>query len=73
MLFRSAGLAGLSLNGADNQAICDSVLSKLIDNNIPQSVLILKATAAGTPHNGGKVQNGQGFIDLFNNNKAIFF
>ncbi len=69
-----AGLAGLSLNGADNQAICDSVLGKLGDGvNVPQSVLILKATAAGTPHNGGKVQNGQGFSDLFNNNKAIFF
>jgi len=68
-----AGLAGLSLNGNDNQAICDSVLSKLNEANIPQSVLILKATAAGTPHNGGKVTNGQAFSDLFNNNKAIFF
>lgn len=68
-----AGLAGLTLNGNDNQAICDSVLSKLNEANIPQSVLILKATAAGTPHNGGKVQNGQAFSDLFNNNKAIFF
>lgn len=68
-----AGLAGLSLNGNDNQAICDSVLSKLNEANVPQSILILKATAAGTPHNGGKVQNGQAFSDLFNNNKAIFF
>lgn len=68
-----AGLAGLTLNGTDNQAMCDSVLSKLNDTNVPQSIMILKATAAGTPHNGGKVQNTQGFSDLFNNNKAIFF
>lgn len=68
-----AGLAGLSLNGNDNQAICDSVLSKLNEANIPQSILVLKAAAQGTQHNGGKVTNGQGFTDLFNNNKAIFF
>jgi hypothetical protein len=68
-----AGLAGLSLNGNDNQAICDSVLSKLNETNIPQSILVLKAAAQGTQHNGGKVTNGQGFTDLFNNNRAIFF
>lgn len=66
------GLAGLSLAGNDNQAICDSVLAKLNETNIPQSILVQKAAGA-VQHNGGKVTNTQGFSDLFNNNKAIFF
>lgn len=68
-----AGLAGLSLNGNDNQAMCDSVLSKLNETNVPASILLQKAATAGVAHTGGKVGNTQGFIDLFVNNKAIFF
>ncbi|HRG97891.1 MAG TPA: hypothetical protein PLR99_16670 [Polyangiaceae bacterium] len=68
-----AGLAGLSLNGNDNQAMCDSVLGKLNETNLPTSILLQKAATAGVAHTGGKVGNTQGFIDLFVNNKAIFF
>ncbi len=68
-----AGLAGLTLNGNDNQLICDSVLGKLNEANFAQSILFQKAATAGVAHNGGKVSNPQGFIDLLTNNKAVFF
>ena len=55
------------------QAMCDSVLGKLNETNLPTSILLQKAATAGVAHTGGKVGNTQGFIDLFVNNKAIFF
>ena len=65
------GLAGLSLNGADQAVVCNQVLSKLNEANIAQSSIVTKVTAG--PHNGGLVNNAAGWTAVFNNNKAVFF
>ena len=66
-----AGLAGLSLNAADQTVVCNQVLQKLNEGNIAQSLIVTKVTAG--PHNGGTVSNAAGWTALFNNNKAVFF
>lgn len=65
------GLAGLSLNGADQEVVCNQVLSKLNEANIAQSVIVTKVTTG--PHNGGLVNNAANWTAVFNNNKAVFF
>jgi hypothetical protein len=65
------GLAGLSLNGADQAVVCNQVLSKLNEADITKSSIVTKVTAG--PHNGGLVNNAAGWTAVFNNNKAVFF
>lgn len=65
------GLAGLSLNGADQAVVCNQVLGKL-NADIPKSVMIVHL-AAGQGHGGGAVTDTAGWTALWNNNKAIFF
>jgi hypothetical protein len=67
-----AGLAGLSLNGADQTVVCNQVMQKLNEANLAQSILVTKVTA-GTAHNGGSITNIAGWTALFVNNKAVFF
>jgi len=65
------GLAGLSLNGADQTVVCNQVLQKLNEGNLAQSLMVTKVTTG--PHNGGTVSNAAGWAALFVNNKAVFF
>lgn len=65
------GLAGLSLNGADQAVVCNQVLSKLNEANLAQSAIVTKVTVG--PHNGGLVNNAANWTALFNNNKAVFY
>jgi hypothetical protein len=65
------GLSGLTLNGNDNQAICDSVLGRVNTANVPQSSIITTVTGTG-PHSGGKVNDAAGFTAVFVDNKAVF-
>ena len=65
----------LRVNGFANVHVFGGAASSDADGYTDQlcQVYVLKAAAQGTQHNGGKVTNGQGFTDLFNNNRAIFF
>lgn len=65
------GLAGLSLNGADQTVVCNQVLSKLNEANLAQSAIVTKVTVG--PHNGGLVNNAANWTALFTNNKAVFY
>ena len=65
------GLAGLSLNGADQTVVCNQILQKLNEGNLAQSLMVTKVTAG--PHNGGIVSNPAGWTAVFVNNKAVFF
>jgi len=67
-----AGLAGLSLNGADQGVVCNQVLQKLNEGNMAQSVMVTKVTA-GNAHNGGSITNIAAWTAVFVNNKAVFF
>jgi hypothetical protein len=60
-----------SLGGADNAAICQNILQRLNEANIPQSKMITKVTQAGHP--GGLVADPTAFTALFVNNKGVFF
>jgi hypothetical protein len=65
------GLAGLSLNGADQTVVCNQVMQKLNEGNIPASLIVTKVTTG--PHNGGTINNGAAWTAVFVNNKAVFF
>jgi hypothetical protein len=66
------GLAGLSLNGADQTVVCNQVLQKLNEGDITKSLIVTKVTA-GNAHNGGSITNIAGWTAVFVNNKAVFF
>lgn len=67
-------LAGIANNGNNFADACAATLNKLNQGNAAQSLIIQKAVNAGTPHSGGKVNNGQAFTDAFVNNiNTIFF
>ncbi|HSO40714.1 MAG TPA: hypothetical protein VLT33_49650 [Labilithrix sp.] len=66
------GLAGLSLNGADQTVVCNQVLGKLNEADLTKSLMVTKVTA-GNAHNGGSITNIAGFTAVFVNNKAVFF
>lgn len=65
------GLAGLSLNGADQAVVCNQVLQKLNEADLTKSLIVTKVTVG--PHNGGMVNNGAAWTAVFQNNKAVFF
>ena len=65
------GLAGLSLNGADQAVVCNQVLQKLNAADLSKSLIVNKVTVG--PHNGGLVNDGAAFTAIFTNNKAVFF
>jgi hypothetical protein len=65
------GLAGLSLNSQDAALVCLQVMGKLNQANIGQSVMVTKVTAG--PHNGGLVNDANGWRTLFMNNAAAFY
>jgi hypothetical protein len=65
------GLAGLSLSSNDAALVCLQVLGKLNQANIGQSVMVTKVTAG--PHNGGLVNDANGWRTLFMNNAAAFY
>lgn len=65
------GLAGLSLNGADQAVVCNQVLSKLNEADISKSLIVTKVTTG--PHNGGTINNAATWTAVFTNNKAVFF
>jgi hypothetical protein len=65
------GLAGLSLNGADQAVVCNQVLQKLNEADLSKSLIVTKVTVG--PHNGGMVNNAATWTSLFVNNKAVFF
>lgn len=65
------GLAGLSLNGADQAVVCNQVLQKLNEGNIPASLMVTKVTTG--PHNGGTINSAANWTAVFVNNKAVFF
>lgn len=65
------GLAGLSLNGADQTVVCNQVLGKLNGANIAQSVMVTKVTVG--PHSGGQINDAAGWTAVFANNRTVFF
>ena len=65
------GLAGLSLNGADQAVVCNQVLGKLNTADISKSLIVTKVTAG--PHNGGLVNDAAAWTAIFTTNKAAFF
>lgn len=65
------GLAGLSLNGADQTVVCNQVLGKLNAADITKSLMVTKVTVG--PHNGGLVGNAATWTAVWTNNKAVFF
>ncbi|MDB4936737.1 MAG: hypothetical protein JWP87_3709 [Labilithrix sp.] len=65
------GLAGLSLNGADQAVVCNQVLGKLNEADLTKSLIVTKVTVG--PHNGGNVNNAAAWTAVFQNNKAVFF
>lgn len=78
------GLAGLSLNAANNlqgqqladaQAlICNQVLAKMTaPPNVAQSLIIRKVTNQGIGHSGGNVADTAAWTNAFVNNAAVFF
>ena len=66
------GLAGLSLNGADETVNCNQVMMKLNEADIAKSLIVTKVTA-GNAHNGGSVTDIAGWAAVFVANKAVFF
>ena len=66
------GLAGLSLNGADQTVVCNQVMGKLNEGDLTKSLLVTKVTA-GNAHNGNSVTDIAGWTAVFVNNKAVFF
>lgn len=66
------GLAGLSLNNADQTVVCNQVMQKLNEGDLTKSLIVTKVTA-GNAHNGGSVTDIAGWTAVFTNNKAIFF
>jgi hypothetical protein len=68
------GLAGMSLNAADQTLVCNQVLSKMTaPPNLAQSLIIQKVTAGNIAHSGGKVADTAGWQATFVNNSAVFF
>ena len=65
------GLAGLSLNGADQAVVCNQVLQKLNEADLTKSLMVTKVTVG--PHNGGTVNNAATWTAVFTANKAVFF
>ncbi len=65
------GLAGMTLNSNDAALVCLQVLGKLNQANIAQSLIVTKVTTG--PHNGGTVNDANGWRTLFMNNQAAFF
>jgi hypothetical protein len=66
------GLAGLSLNGADQTVVCNQVLAKLNSADITKSLIINHLSNAGG-HGGGPITDTAGWTALWVNNKAVFF
>lgn len=66
-----AGLAGLSLASNDNALVCNQVLGKLSQTDIPNSLIVKKVT--GGTHSGGAVADANAWKDLFVTNAAVFF
>ncbi|MEZ4262375.1 MAG: hypothetical protein R3B36_25055 [Polyangiaceae bacterium] len=67
-------LAGIANNGNNFADACAATLPKLNQGAAANSLIIQKAVNAGTPHSGGKVNNGQAFTNAFVNNiNTIFF
>jgi len=66
-----AGLAGMSLNGADQTVVCNQVLGKLDTTDITKSLIISKVITG--PHNGGTINNAAGWTAVWTANKAVFF
>jgi hypothetical protein len=66
------GLAGLNIASNDSALICNQVRQKLKQANIAQSIMVTKVSP-GAQHNGGQVNNPQGWAQLFQNNAAAFF
>ena len=65
------GLAGLSLNGADQTVVCNQVMSKLNEADITKSLIITKVTTG--PHNGGTINSAANWTAVWTANKAVFF
>jgi len=65
------GLAGLSLNGADQAVVCNQILQKLNEADLTKSLMVTKVTVG--PHNGGLVNNAATWSAVFTANKAVFF
>jgi hypothetical protein len=70
------GLAGLSLNAADQTTVCNQVLSKLsAPPNYANSLIIQKINVG--PHSGGAGANapnsGAAWTALWTDNQAVFF
>jgi len=66
------GLAGLSLNGADQTVVCNQVLGKLSSADITKSLIITHLAGNGG-HGGGAITDTTGWTALWVNNKAVFF
>ena len=66
------GLAGLSLNGADQAVVCNLVLGKLNEADITKSLMITHLAANGG-HGGGPITDTAGWTTFWTNNKAVFF
>jgi hypothetical protein len=68
------GLAGMSLNAADQALVCNQVLSKMsAPPNVAQSLIIQKVTNPNIGHSGGKVADAAAWQNTFVNNAAVFF
>ena len=66
------GLAGMSLNGADQTVVCNQVLGKLNSADITKSLIITHLASNGG-HGGGPITDTAGWTALWVNNKAVFF
>ncbi|MBX3189260.1 MAG: hypothetical protein KF819_19710 [Labilithrix sp.] len=64
------GLAGLSLNNADQALVCNQVLLKLNLGNLAQSIMVTKVTVG--PHNGGITPNAGAFPAVFTGNPGVW-
>ena len=66
-----SGLAGLSLASNDNALVCNQVLGKLSQSDIPNSLIVKKVT--GGTHSGGAVADANAWRNLFVANSTVFF
>lgn len=66
------GLGGLNLASQDTALICQQILQKLTQSNIPQSLIVTKVSG-GMAHNGGTVPDANAWRTLFVNNAAVFY
>jgi hypothetical protein len=66
------GLANLNLNSQDANLVCQQVLQKLTQANVPQSIIVTKVSG-GMAHQGGTVGDPNAWRALFVNNAAVFF